>query len=271
MLTLLVAAAVLVTALASDDCTPVRVTMSTPGRCVDDPDFVDAQGYDCTSNGSENEIDDCWADNLKFGYSMTDVEEIMLSCPSICDLCDGGTKAKLSVEFYDYSTGGPPDLLSDSTFTGVGPRFDAPASAAVTQTVCLPTPSCFKIRIKPPSAKEYLVRAIYEVTAASGGAVIASGKGMASGDWNSFCLSGCPSKTAYDVGSGTCLDCKKGAVNEAGICEPCEAGTFLESGSEDAPAWCSPCPASFSSLDGATSVLGIGVLLLGRQVPRESF
>ena len=254
---LLVAASVLVMAAASasSSCTQVLVTTSTPGPCVDDADFEDSNSglgcIDCDGfvpNG-------CWTDLSQFGFPEFVIIDFLNNCPAICGLCGGGATEVMSVELYDYSTDGPPALPSDSTFTEVGPRFDDPPSAAVTQTICLSTPSCFKIRIAAPSLFDYVFRSSYEVKRDSDGTVIISAEGLAAGGWNSFCLADCPIGTAYDVESRTCLDCTKGVVNDVGYCVPCEAGTFRESGSEDSPARCSTCPVpTFLSLEGATSV-----------------
>ena len=72
MMLVVAAKAVLVTAAAaSEDCTRVLVTMSTPGPCVDSADFgVDPVGFTCDFYATSGFVSNgCWVDLLSSGWS----------------------------------------------------------------------------------------------------------------------------------------------------------------------------------------------------------
>ena len=155
---------------AGEEC--VKITMSTPTDCVDNVDFLDFWGYTCIENGVDVGINDCYADNIvTYELTAAQAEDILVNCPLTCGICSG--VERMSVEVVDSSTG-------DTLYTVDGPFFDAPATTSVTQTVCLPTPSCFKIRVTAPSFN-YLARARFDLVTVSDGVQLASAESLARG------------------------------------------------------------------------------------------
>ena len=125
----------------------------------------------------------------------------------------------------------------------------------MSQTVCLPTPSCFKTRMTTPSFN-YIFRTTFKVELTSSAGVIVLASGESSGDWKSFCVAKCPAEgTAFDVDTGICKLCDQGVINEGGYCAGCDPGTYLVKGNGGVPARCAPCPSpNIWSLKAALSV-----------------
>lgn len=69
---------------------PATTTPGPTGPCVDEPDFVDTEGFTCTD----------WSPELGFscdkavdeGYTVDEQAAIMKACPKSCGLCQGGAK-----------------------------------------------------------------------------------------------------------------------------------------------------------------------------------
>ena len=152
---------------------------------------------------------------------------IVSNCPSTCGLCS--STAYMSVSLLDYSSGQSPVYYLDTSLTGVGPFLASPPSAAVTETVCLSSPSCFGVRVTtpPPEHTDYILWTSLKVSDPSSGLVLASSSG--SNDWQRFCLADCPPDEAFDVSTGGCRPCEDGAINEGGYCVTCSPGTYLSS------------------------------------------
>jgi hypothetical protein len=57
------------------------------GSCVDNENFVDAQGYSCSGNKDAN----CLAEDMftRLGYSRDEWQDIVQNCPASCRLCPG--------------------------------------------------------------------------------------------------------------------------------------------------------------------------------------
>jgi hypothetical protein len=85
--------------------------------CVDNEDFVDAQGYSCIGTKDVN----CLAEDMftRLGYSRDEWQDIVQNCPASCRLCSGEMPfTVMIVQVYSH-----PHVLSDERLLMNGPML----------------------------------------------------------------------------------------------------------------------------------------------------
>jgi hypothetical protein len=72
------------------------------GMCEDTTGFVDSQGYDCSSNVGSDCLDEALFTE-ELGYSTEDWQDIVVSCPESCGLCESSGENMKSAVPQPYS------------------------------------------------------------------------------------------------------------------------------------------------------------------------